>query len=535
MSSVRADWIGSLNPRRQKRLRVLARIDPVGPIVAGHAVLLASLGSTNAPVGILSLAAGVLLWRSILTALANRSDRERRLDLMVARAVGSLAAVGGMMFLDGGTESPLFFLMLVVVVWAATMLPLRRFMLTGSIALLIYLAVILGVPDLTVTSFGRFGLYVAFVGMLAWARAVSDYWREESRASKTLVGDILMHMPTAFVLLEAATGRSVFANPGAVDLGLDRPDEVDLARYGQTGSRITLADLVTDAYRSGKAMEPALYVKSMGLPDERFLRLFVAQQEAGIESGMVMVCAEDVSAQVAAGEQQRRFFESANHQFRTPLSPIMAYASMIADGELPIDELREAGRAISEGANRIETLLDRISQLLRLQRRPHRALQLMSVGQLVEGHLFRIAPELRSIVLVSGGSDLLLRCEADPLAKALVELARNGMRHGVAPVRVTGTATSEGVALMVTDDGPGPDLDPTIPLDHTWGVLSRPEVMPPEMGNRLGISYAFTLAQTAGGTMRFHRNADSWRFVLEFPGIEPQRAGTEAAVLSGRI
>lgn len=524
----------SLDRARRERLRRLARIDPVGPMVAAHAVLLASLGSVENTAGVLLLAVVVFTWRVALTVVANRGNRSLRPRIYVMRAIGSLVVVGAMMALDGGTESPLFFSMLVVVVWAAAMNPLRRFMVIGVGALIVYLGVIVIVPDITVNSIARFGVYVVFLGLLAWARAVSDYWIQESQATKTLATEILEQVPTGFLLFESTTLSLLFANPGARDFGLDQPDEVSLARYGLANGSITLRELLASVAASGESLAATLYVMSIGERQERFLRIAVTHRAVTARESLIMVSAEDVSSQVAAGEHQRRFFEAANHQFRTPLSPIMAYATLIADGELSPGQLQEAGEAIGEGARRIETLLERISEMLRLKRRPNRAVQQVTVEQLVLDHVLDVAPHLRGLLQLVGEPTLTLLCEPEPLTQALVELAVNSKRHGVTPITVSVHSRGDVIAISVFDEGSGPDLDPDVPLDHTWGLLAHPEVMPPEMGDRLGISYAFTLTQTAGGNLRFHRDEKTWAFMLEFPSAIEETADAATTLMPTR-
>jgi signal transduction histidine kinase len=517
------DTLDSSSRVIRDRFRRFSRLDPVGPVVAGHALLLTALGSVERTGDMLALAAAVLGWRGVLTFVANRADRTARHRSMFAREFGSLVLVGVMMGLDGGTDSPIFFSMLIVLVWAAAMNPLNRFVSIGIASLVVYLAVILLVPDVTVASLGRFGVFVFFVGLLAWARALSDFWERDSRRSKELAAEILTRVPTGFVLFDSVDLACLFANPVATDLGLDQPELRRLSRYGAPNGTITFYELLTSVTTSGEALAPTLYVMSTGEPRETFLRITVTPRRVADDKRLLlMVSAEDVSAQVAAGEQQRRFLESANHQFRTPLSPILAYSTLIARQELGSDDLKEAGETIRKAAIRIETLLERISSLLRLQRRHHRELHSIEVHDLFENHVFDLAPQLRDHIDVTADDNLALRCEPAPLASAILELAVNSQQHGVPPITVTAHSHNDTVSIRIYDGGPGPNLDPDTPLDLTWGAIAHPEQMPPEMGDRLGLSYAVTLTQTAGGALHYERNQTSWAFTLEFPVAHTQ-------------
>lgn len=503
------------------RLRRLGRLDPVGPVVAGHGLLLAALDAVERAGAVLALAAAVFVWRGVLTFVANRANRTVRHRAMFAREVGSLVLVGLMMGLDGGTDSPIFFSMLIVLVWAVATGPLTMFASIGAASLVVYLAVILLVPDLSVASLGRFGVFVFFVGLLAWARTLSDFWERDSRRSRELAAEILTRLPTGFILFDSVDLTCLFANPAASDLGLDQPESRRLSRYGAPDDPITFHELVASVAASDEALAPTLYVLSTGEQRETFLRITATPRRVADDARpLLMVSAEDVSAQVAAGEHQRRFLESANHQFRTPLSPILAYSTLIARQELGPDDLKEAGETIRNAAIRIETLLERISSLLRLQRRPIRELHSIEVQDLFESHVFDLAPQLRGQVDVTAGDSMALRCEPTPLASAILELATNSQKHGIPPITVTAYRHDDTVSIRICDAGPGPDLDPTTALDFTWGAINHPEHMPPGMGDRLGLSYAVTLTQAAGGTLHFERNASSWAFKLEFPGAQ---------------
>lgn len=507
----------------RERFRRLSRLDPVGPAIAAHALLLAALGPTGRTPGLLGLGAAVLVWRVAFTFAANRADRTTRHRAVFARESGSLVLVGVMIGLDGGTESPFFFAMVVIAVWAAAINPLKRFIPIAVAALIVYLAVVLLVPDVTVASIGRFGMLVFFVGLLAWARAVADFWERESRRSKALAGEILTRVPTAFLLFDSADRSCLFANPVARDMGLDRPDSALLSPYGTSDSEATFDKLLETVGASSQPHGPTLYVMSSGESRERFIRVTVAPRRIADDKALLLlVSAEDVSAQVAAGEQQRRFLESANHQFRTPLSPILAYSTLIAGQELGPDDLQEAGESIQDAALRIETLLERISSLLRLQRHPNRELRDVELLGFLESEVFDLAPDLKDEVVVIDGEDLSFRCEPAPLARAVLELAYNSKRHGVLPITIAAQRHGDGVRISIHDAGPGPDLDPDTPLDLTWAAIAHPEQNPPGMGDRLGLSYAVTLIQAAGGTLRFERDQKSWAFTLEFPAAQTQ-------------
>lgn len=494
------------------------RFDPVGPIVALHVLALALLGATQRSAGVLVAAAGVMLvWRVGMGALAAGMVSSRRGGVLLVRGVGSLVLAGVLVVLDGGTESPLFFSMLIVVVWETVVSPLRRLIWLGPAAIVVYVGVILVVPDVTATSLVRLGVFILFVGLLAWARALSSHWQGELARTRELAAGLVEEAPTGFAVYEAGPLRCVFANEVATRFGLDTPAETALTTYGTPAAGGMLIDVLAGVAGSGEASPPSLYVTSSDGGVARFLRIGVSVRPEPAAVGLLIAHAEDVTAQVTVGEQHRRFLEAANHQFRTPLSPILGYADLLARGELAVDELPEAGAAIVEGAQRIEQLLDRIGTLLRVQRDRSWFRVGITVGELIDTFLIGVHPAFDSVLVVEGDRNLIIGCDPRPLSAAISELVDNGRRHGIPPVTLTARSATGRCVLRLSDQGAGPVIDPDTPLGNTWDLLAHPEVMPAEMGDRLGLTYAYTLSHAAGASLRFERNKTDWAFVFDVP------------------
>ncbi|NOY54504.1 MAG: HAMP domain-containing histidine kinase [Actinobacteria bacterium] len=492
--------------------------DPVGPIVTVHVLVLAMFGDVLHPVGTLIVAGILLLWRTGLDTLADRIALVRKGGVYLIRGVGSLVLVGVIVALDGGTESPFFFAMLIVVVWEAVTSPLRRIIWMAVAAVVVYLGVIAGANDVTVTSVVRLGVFLAFIGLLIWGRALSEYWQRESTRARTLAAGIAEEAPIGFALYDGDSLRCLFANETARRFGLADTEHTTIARFGGSavpGQRLgeVLAGMVT----SGEPGPPSLYVVPSTTGRETFLRIGASLHREMNDPALLMVYAEDVTSQVLAGEQHRRFMESANHQFRTPLSPIVGYSELIAKGELEGEDLREAAVAIRDAGARIEQLLDRISSVLRLQRGPQRSVVAVTIGELIDSYLLGARPGLESLVTVEGERSLVVRCDPLPLTIALYELIENSRRYGTPPVTISVRSIPAGVCLRVCDLGPGPDIDSRTPLGQAWSLLAHSEVMPPEMGDRLGITYAHTLTVAAGGSLRFERAKASWAFAIDLP------------------
>jgi len=491
--------------------RCLPRLDLVGAVVALHVVGLTLVGVVDGPVPALIGAGVLLVWRVGMQALAGRVQPHRRGSLFFARAVASLVIVGAIVVVDGGTDSPLFFAMLIVVVWEAVMSSQRRLAWLAATSIAVYLGIVLVARDLTPTSLARMVVFLMFVGILSWARVQSAGWETELERTRQLVAGFAEEAPIGFAVYEPDSLRCLFANRMARRFTMDTPARVTLSRPGASGDSQFLRHLKAVSTSAAKSA-PSVYTTT-GPGPTMFLR--IGAKAFGDNRQFLLVYAEDVTAHAAAGELQRKFLQSANHQFRTPLSPIVGYGEMIRSGELSRAGLVGAGEAIVDGARSIERLLDRIGAMLRVQSgNPVAATSTI-------GELLRMFPQegsrMETHVIFDGDSDAVVHCDPAPLSAALNELVDNCRRHGISPMTVDVRQVERQVTIRVSDAGQGPPIEPDTPLDHTWDLFENPEVMPKRMGDRLGITFAYALVEGAGGHLRFERHDRQWAFVLEFP------------------
>ena len=139
--------------------------------------------------------------------------------------------------------------------------------------------------------------------------------------------------------------------------------------------------------------------------------------------------------------------------------------------------------------------------------------------KLVDRNSSRPGQDHEELLVVGSGADLIMRCDPSPLVGAFRELADNARLHGIPPVIINASTVDDRTIVRVSDQGPGPDIEPSTPLDLTWGLLAHPVRMPPQMGERLGITHAYNLVLAAGGTLSFERDQSGWAFVLHLdPG-----------------
>lgn len=263
----------------------------------------------------------------------------------------------------------------------------------------------------------------------------------------------------------------------------------------------------------------------MELPSgTRYLRILaVPYRPSGTEVRGVVLCGEDVTPQVAFGEARRRFLEWAAHQFRTPLTPIIGYATMLIEGDVPPDEVKEAAREILAAGLRLNGLFERIARLVRLERDVQPELEEATIEAIFE-QVSELDPALLESVDRFGDPETVVRCHPSSLFQVIFELLENGRRFGKPPITVSWERRAGAVAMRISDAGPGPEPgllseDLFGPGDHRSGDY----VMPKGMGFRLGLAHARALAALSNAKLEFERNHTGWAFVLSL-----QSASSEA-------
>lgn len=318
-----------------------------------------------------------------------------------------------------------------------------------------------------------------------------------------MLAEVFNAAPVPIVITAAAGERT--ANEAALAAGLD-----DFAAVVRDDGPDTLAGAVEEASGPNRRSSNRLYTVRRGGAN-RVFRVNVAPIGDG-ESGRVLVSAEDVTDVTALDTQRRRFLDAANHQFRTPLSPILGYAELLRMGERDPGFVDEAVGAIAAGARRLASLLDRTAALTRLQAAVPAPTVVVAMGKLISGEVVSRNRDLA--VEIHGDPEIEVQCDPASIGLGIFELADNGGRYGVPPVTIAWRVDGGEVVIEVFDAGPGPDLETGAHLDHVWAPVSRTDVMPPYMGPRLGLAAAATLVELGRGRLRFVRDRDRWFFQI---------------------
>lgn len=469
--------------------------------LAVHGAILLALGTVDHPAWAFVVIVCFVAWRIAFAWLERRRASPKLATLELINGAGSLVLAALLLASDGGTESPFFFWMVIILAWHALVDSGTGFPSLALVGLISYELVVLLIPDMTVASVARLGLFALFCAVLQVGR---DRFHNQERRTGELTGmiaDMWQTAPAGLFMFGDNPLRLLYTNDIAQAMALT-DDEIE-----------GLGEIAERTRQRGRQAKPSLLTLMRPEGPARHLRVTAAPHPMETDS-LVVVSAEDVSPQVAIGEERRRFLQMASHQLRTPLTPIVAYAELLAAGKLQGRDVQEASETILASAQRLDRLFSRMADVVRLQHEPTRAVTTASI-QAVLDHVDAIDRGLLRSVEISGNRQETIECDPWTLASALFELLDNGRRFGQPPIALSWSKNGKFVELRVTDAGPGPEN--TEDLFTHWGEHRSPDVVPKGMGTVLGLQHARLLTSLIGGEIEFQRGSPSWAFVLSFP------------------
>jgi signal transduction histidine kinase len=199
-------------------------------------------------------------------------------------------------------------------------------------------------------------------------------------------------------------------------------------------------------------------------------------------------------------DRERAFSADASHQLRTPVTRLrLGLESALLDPGAD----REV--ALQDAVTRLDALEQTVTSLLALARDTSGPGGPCDVGSLVTAAQERwsaAASDLGRAMEVAAEGELPdAACSPAALAQVLDVLVDNALRHGAGTVRVTVRRAGPGVAVDVSDEGPGLGPDP-----ETAFVRRSPAAQ----GHGIGLALARSLTAAEGG-----------RLVVTSPGPRP--------------
>ena len=226
-------------------------------------------------------------------------------------------------------------------------------------------------------------------------------------------------------------------------------------------------------------------------------------------------------ARAALLASQERFLHDASHELRTPVT--------IARGHLEVLQRSDAVNGEVDVAldelGRIERIVERLLLLAKADRPDFLALTEIELDAFLEDVFMRfaeVAPRRWRLGNLAPGT---LVADAEQLRIALDALLENAVKH-TGPgetVELRSRATAVGVAIEVTDGGPG---IPAEALDRIFERFGRADSARNRAvgGVGLGLSIADAIARAHGGSCSVASGEHGSTFTLVLPRFKPVRA-----------
>lgn len=307
------------------------------------------------------------------------------------------------------------------------------------------------------------------------------------------------------------------SNPQARTLGLVR------------GNRISLDGLLEDVRGVRQTQRPrATSLTVRREPGTPPLELAVRMTAVG--NGMVLVIADDRSAQLRADEIKRDFVANVSHELKTPVGAIRVLAEAVEQAaDDPEAVARFSSRMIVE-SERLSELVQQIIELSRLQSEDpltqSEVVELDDVAAAAVGYCRELANS-RSVVLTLTGTDVLrVVGDADQLTSAVVNLIQNAINYSDTGARVavsTRQVEESGdrfVEISVADNGIGIRQEE---LERIFERFYRVDYARSRSqgGTGLGLSIVKHTVAAHGGTVNvWSKVGQGSTFTLRLPAYE---------------
>lgn len=193
-----------------------------------------------------------------------------------------------------------------------------------------------------------------------------------------------------------------------------------------------------------------------------------------------------------------------SHQLKTPLAALNIYNGLLQEEVDGHPELREFTSLSEQELDRIETLVQNLLKITRLdagtivfEKSPENVSDMMSY---IKRHFACRAEQEGKSLILSGDEEVELFCDRSWLTEAISNIVKNALDHTAAgaEIRITWRAFASVVQIIVSDDGSG--IHPE-DLPHIFKRFYRSRFSKDKQGIGLGLPLAKAVIEEHNGTV----------------------------------
>jgi two-component system sensor histidine kinase KdpD len=262
---------------------------------------------------------------------------------------------------------------------------------------------------------------------------------------------------------------------------------------------------------------------------DRVVPALEALLAAALERDRLQAEVVETRALRRSDELKTSLLRSVSHDLRTPLTAILTAGTAVAAGEISRADRQELGRAITEEAERLTALVEKLLDLSRLQAgnaEPRH--QWCSVDELLREAARTLDPDGARFSFTIDAELPLVRADPTQLERAFANLMENALRYSdPQPVSVRARVVGEHVRIRIVDRGPGiPHADLTRVFDAFYRGPAQPSG---GTGSGLGLAIVKGFIEANGGTVWAESlPGQGTSFVVSLP-LEPRPTAATAA------
>jgi signal transduction histidine kinase len=220
-----------------------------------------------------------------------------------------------------------------------------------------------------------------------------------------------------------------------------------------------------------------------------------------------------------------RLAASIAHDLRNPLSAVVSGTEILADFDLPAQQIKQTATHIKKAAHRMEQLLVEINQVAHAKtgEREECLVTDLVLGA-VESQDAR-AVEQQVVIRQFIEGEFTLRCDKSRVQRVLVNLIANSLEvmRGGGEISIRAWSDEGAVWIEVSDTGPGVPAEIRAKLFQPFVTAGK------KNGLGLGLALARQTIVEHGGDLELMESDTGARFRLRLPGAGSKAAGSRQA------